>query len=83
MPLKPVPIKWPDFPSLGLIAEAVSYRVPLPVTEIVQYTNDGTHPVCPRCEIPLDREYMRFCDRCGQKLNWSALHLARVRTWRQ
>lgn len=79
--LKPAPTRWPEFPPLGLIAEAISYRLPRPVTEIVQYASGACHPICPRCNIPMEREYMNFCDRCGQKLNWSALHLARVRTW--
>lgn len=83
MPLKPELTKWPDFPPLTLIAEAISYRIPLPVTEIVEYAVDGCYPVCPRCHIPIEREYMSFCDRCGQRLNWSLLPLARVRTWGQ
>lgn len=81
MPLKPALTRWPDFPPL--IAEAISYRIPLPVTEIVEYTVDGGYPVCPRCHIPMEREYMRFCDRCGQRLNWSFLPLASVRRWGQ
>ena len=31
----------------------------------------GNYPVCPRCKLTLDREYQRFCDRCGQRLDWS------------
>lgn len=81
MPLKPGSTRWPDFPPLTLVAEAVSYRLPLPVTEIVQYANDGCFSVCPRCRIPIERDYLNFCDRCGQKLTWSALHMARIRTW--
>lgn len=29
--------------------------------------------LCPSCGIPLSREYMRFCDSCGQKLGWAAV----------
>lgn len=81
MPLKPAPTRWPDFPPFGLLTEAVSYRLPRPVTEIVEYAIDGCFPICPRCRIPLEREYMVFCDRCGQRLDWSVIHLAKVRSW--
>lgn len=27
--------------------------------------------VCPRCNTSLDREFVAYCDRCGQKLDWS------------
>ena len=51
-------------------SEGLSYRFPLQVTEIFA-TDDGEHfPVCPRCKVTLEREFTRFCDRCGQKLDW-------------
>ena len=65
--------KW----SIRLLTETVTYRVSLPVTKVVAYTND-TYPVCPRCAISLNREYMSFCDRCGQKLNWGLFDHAKV-----
>ncbi len=35
-------------------------------------TQKGTaYPVCPGCGADLERDYQRFCDRCGQKLDWS------------
>ena len=27
-------------------------------------------PKCPRCGSTMEREYQRFCDRCGQRLSW-------------
>lgn len=30
----------------------------------------GCYPVCPYCKLILDREYLHFCDRCGQELDW-------------
>ena len=27
--------------------------------------------VCPRCHITMEREFMSFCDRCGQHLDWT------------
>lgn len=43
----------------------------MPVAEIHFIRSLGALPVCPRCRLTLDREYQRFCDRCGQRLDWS------------
>ena len=49
----------------------LSFRRPLAVTEAVLFPRDRFHyPRCPRCRLTLDREYMSFCDRCGQRLDW-------------
>lgn len=45
------------------------YRKPAQVKEWIE-TGRSTYPVCPRCGIMLEREYVRFCDNCGQKLEW-------------
>lgn len=52
-----------DFFSAGV------YRTPLPVTETHAF-RDGSYAVCPRCRSTLPREYISYCDRCGQRLNW-------------
>lgn len=67
--------------SLRILLHAASYRVPLPVTQIVQYAADEPcYPVCPRCKRGMDREYMSFCDRCGQKMNWKYFDNAKILT---
>ena len=63
--------------SIRIFADAVSYRIPLPVTKVIVYSNT-TYSVCPRCAVILEREYMAFCDRCGQKLNWDFFEHAKV-----
>lgn len=63
--------------SMRLFTEAISYRVPLPVTKVIVFTHNNTYPVCPRCSICLDREYMSFCDQCGQKLGWDLFKYAK------
>lgn len=63
--------------SMRSFVEAITYRVPLPVTKVIAHTND-TYPICPRCDLSLEREYMPFCDRCGQKLNWDLFNHAKV-----
>ena len=37
-----------------------------------------TYYVCPRCKITLEREFMAFCDRCGQKLDWRSYKKAKI-----
>ncbi len=49
---------------------AASYRKAIAVTEILMFPDGDTYPCCPRCQMSLDREYMRYCDRCGQLLGW-------------
>lgn len=64
--------------SIPIIAKAVSYRAPLPVTKVIELERRNYFPVCPRCAISMEREYMAFCDRCGQRLSWYAFPFAQV-----
>lgn len=32
--------------------------------------NWSKYYLCPGCGIFLDREYVNYCDTCGQRLNW-------------
>ena len=48
---------------------AEGYRAPMTVTQLRRY-GSAYYYVCPRCKITLDREFMAYCDRCGQCLNW-------------
>jgi len=34
---------------------------------------DTSYYLCPSCGILLKREFVRYCDACGQKLNWRAV----------
>lgn len=55
------------------LQQQLSYRVPMKVTETrILYLSGGptSFPICPRCANTLDREYMDYCDRCGQRLEW-------------
>ena len=63
--------------SIRILADAVSYRIPLPVTKVIVYSKTS-YPICPRCTVSLEREYVSFCDRCGQKLNWDLFEHAKV-----
>ena len=74
MPLK---TKIPAQRKPGRVS-AILYRLPLPVTAVLMLNHGDTFPICPRCDRTLDREYMNYCDRCGQHLGWDLFHLARV-----
>lgn len=65
--------------GFSILVTAVSYRIAMPVTKMVQYSSGGyAYPICPRCRQSMDREYMSYCDRCGQKLSWEKLDNAKV-----
>ena len=65
----------PPKPTLRKRIAAWRYRIPMPVTQVLQ-VSDTSYPICPRCDCTVDREYMNFCDRCGQKLGWKLLDFA-------
>ncbi len=50
--------------------DPASYRIPMPVTELIIYRNHTSHYLCPRCSITLEREFTHYCSRCGQCLDW-------------
>lgn len=72
--------KPPEQPyGFSILVTAVSYRIAMPVTKMVQYSSGGyAYPICPRCRQSMDREYMSYCDRCGQKLSWEQLDNATI-----
>ena len=74
-----MPLKLSEQPHIkpGLLL-AVSYRLPMQVTQICRFTNGDCYPVCPRCTETLDREYMAYCDRCGQYLSWKRIDFAQI-----
>lgn len=39
-------------------------------------SGDTYYPVCPGCHVTLEREYQSYCDRCGQRLDWSTPNAA-------
>ena len=57
---------------------AILYRIPLPVTKVLILLHGDSYPICPRCNCTVDREYVSYCDRCGQHLNWELFDRATV-----
>lgn len=68
-------IKWP---KLSVLYDAITYRLPLPIKEVMVLKSGCCYPRCPRCSQSLEREYMCFCDRCGQRLDWHEFALDKV-----
>ena len=58
------------------------YRKPMRVNEIMMFSSsvngENGYYVCPKCKITLEWEFMDFCDRCGQKLDWDGCENAKV-----
>lgn len=58
---------------LGVEQDELSFRSPMPVVEIRIFSSvsgSPAFPVCPRCKCILEREYMSYCNNCGQCLSW-------------
>ena len=54
------------------VLRELGFRRAMTVKEVVFFSPSvGAFPRCPRCHLTMDREYMSFCDRCGQKLDWT------------
>lgn len=71
--LRPV---WLNFLSICL-----SYRLKMPVSEVMVFPcafGETVYYVCPRCKITMEREFMAFCDRCGQHLDWRGYKKAKI-----
>ncbi len=62
--------------------DPIVYRIPMPVTELVIFRNRDSSYICPRCTLTLTREFMAYCDRCGQKLSWRSYRKARRIYWK-
>lgn len=58
---------------LSTIPVAIQKSIPMPVSQVMAFQSSfeyTTFPVCPACEITMEREYQNYCDRCGQRLDW-------------
>ena len=60
-------------------ATAENYRRPMQITHVRKFCN-SVYYICPRCNVTMEREFMAYCDRCGQHLNWKTCRKAVVLT---
>ena len=61
-----------------LLMRFAKYRMEVPVTEVRVFLSGDAYYICPRCGITLEREFMSYCDRCGQHLGWRNYGKAKV-----
>ena len=66
------------FVLLQLLKIFSGYRKEWCIEEIMVFPNGFGYYVCPRCHITLEREFMAYCDRCGQHLGWKRYRKVRV-----
>ena len=67
------PSPYPSLPAE--LARQLAFRRPMRVTQILLLqTSSGPmgYALCPKCGVSLEREYVGFCDHCGQMLDWSS-----------
>lgn len=58
----------------------MAYRTPMMIDEAViirKAFEDDLYYCCPRCQIFLARDFIAYCDRCGQCLDWSEYRKAK------
>ena len=63
-----------------LLLILMGYRHEMPIAEVMifsSFSGETGYYVCPRCHITMEREFMAFCDRCGQHLGWKNYKRAR------
>ena len=59
----------------------LTYRIPMKVNEAIifsRWPEDDIYYRCPRCQRLLEREFLSYCNLCGQCLNWRDYKKAKV-----
>ena len=58
----------------------LSYRVPMTVQDVLvirRFPENHIYYRCPRCQKLLSRDFLAYCDSCGQCLDWRGYRKAR------
>ncbi len=78
--LKKPPKTLPE--DIGILKEMASFQIPMKVNEMVRFQTYAhqydLYYICPRCKISLERDFMSYCDRCGQRLDWKDYKKAKI-----
>ena len=72
---------WDVLPTRMLyeLLPSPTYRWHWKVKVVCSYRWGAEFPKCPRCGITMEYEYQLFCNRYGQRLNWSEFDNVEVR----
>ena len=62
----------------NLLLILAGYRMKMPVTGVMLFPDGNGYYVCPRCHVTMERDFMHFCDRCGQHLDWKGHKKAKI-----
>lgn len=54
----------------NILLRLMSYRRKMNVKDFRLYDKYVTYPLCPRCGCCIEKEYVKFCNGCGQHLGW-------------
>ena len=57
--------------SLGKLIDMADAAMEVTTLRIYR-VHDSEYSICPRCEIPIEREFVNYCSNCGQKLSWES-----------
>lgn len=58
---------------LRLLEQELNKSIPMLVEKAIVYKNGDAYWICPNCNTTFEREYQKYCDRCGQHLKWGSL----------
>ena len=62
-----------DLLMAPILRNQFSFRLPMSVRYVQSFPYRGrftSYPICPQYGITIERGYQRYCDRCGQCLDW-------------
>ena len=62
----------------NLLLILTGFRMKMLVTEVMCFPNGNGYYICPRCHVTMEREFMNFCDRCGQRLDWKGYNKVKI-----
>ncbi len=65
----------PTYPTMidkiDFIRDQLAFRIPRKIGMYTVDENKYSTFYCPSCNMPITRDYQRFCSECGQMIDWS------------
>lgn len=60
--------------KIRFLKEVATYRRSMEVLQIRVYRKNDAYAIFPRCHSCIDREYINYCNKCGQKMSWNSYY---------